>query len=53
MEPVELVALVERLFAAPVDRQAIRDGFLEKGISKEAVLARLLDVYQRLGRGHV
>ena len=48
MEPAELVGLVERLFDAPVDRPAIRDGFLSKGISKEAVLARLIDIYKAL-----
>ncbi|WP_299173303.1 glycosyltransferase [uncultured Brevundimonas sp.] len=50
MEPAELVGLVERLFDAPVDRQAIREGFLSKGISKEAVLARLIDIYKSLSK---
>jgi len=47
MEPAELVDLVERLFAGPLDRPVIRDGFLSKGISKEAVLTRLIDIYKR------
>lgn len=47
-EEAELVGLVERLFETPVDRPAIRDGFLSKGISKEVVLARLIDIYKAL-----
>lgn len=47
MEPAELVGLVDRVFAAPVDRSAIRDGFLRKGISKQVVLVRLIDIYEK------
>jgi glycosyltransferase involved in cell wall biosynthesis len=45
-EPKALAELVQKVIMADIDRQAIRDGFLAKGLSQEAIAQKLISLYQ-------
>ncbi|KQZ17966.1 hypothetical protein ASD47_10960 [Caulobacter sp. Root1472] len=45
-EPQTLAELVQKVVSADVDREAVRDGFLAKGLSQEAIAQKLISVYE-------
>lgn len=45
-EPKALAELVQKVIMADVDRQVVRDGFLAKGLSQEAIAQKLISLYR-------